>query len=484
MAATKLSRREFLRQTALVGASVLAASCAPPVVERTVVVEPTKPAPPEKVVKVIPFLTEESDPDSIKVYQQIAAEFRDEHPDVAIDLVTTNAPDVLLQRIQQAVAVGAELGIFTINDFTYAEVAPEGLLLPLDEIYEDVGADKWYPGAATGLPDGHMYALAYSGGFYTVLWARSDMMEKEGLGDPTTFEETLELVKALTQDTNGDGEIDIYGAGIPTSNIWCTGCAFTSALYANCGDYFDDQGNVVFDHPNALEAVKRYATLAEYAPDAASSWSWGDIIQSFIAKRTATCWYYGRAGWNTYRADPELRAKMKPLAFITGEKDLGFGSFDKLAVYSKVKWPKEALEFVKFMLTGDRVVRFLLTVPGHLSPPYAGLEELVLKSDHPYIKEYGEQVAFLFSRAGKGASPSSFMGFIDPDTCEPDFTLQIVPWGGRVFGGHDSVPALVIQRIAVKGETPEQAHQWGVEEFKKRVDEWKSENPDWKPPTT
>ncbi len=493
----KVSRREFLRLAALGGVGVAAASCVAPtpeVVEKvvtkevevekvvTVEVEAPKPTPPPDVVKVIPFLTEESDPDSIQAYQAMAAEFAEEYPGVVIDLVTTNAPDMILQRIQQAVAVGAELGIFTINDFTYAETAPNGLLFPLDNVYENVGADRWFPGAAVGVGDGHVYALAYSGGFYNVLWARSDMMEEAGLEDPTTFEETLALMEALTQDTNGDGEIDIYGTGLPASNIWNTGCSFTSTLYGNCGDYFDEQGINVFGSENALQAIDRYNQMLQFAPEAATTWAWGDIIQAFISKRTATCWYYGRGGWNTYRADPELRAVMKPLAFVTGDNDMGFGSFDKLAVYTGAKWPEEALAFVEYMLTGDRVVRFLMTVPGHLSPPYEGLEEAALAFDHEYIREYGDQVAFLFSRAGKGASPSSFLGFIDQDTCEADFTVELVPWGGRMFGGNDSVPALVVQQMAIEGATPEEAQQWGVEEIDRRVAEWMEENPDWTPP--
>lgn len=488
----RVSRREFLRIAALGGAGLAAAGCvAPQVVEVekvvtkevekvvTVEVEAPKPEAPADVVKVIPFLTEESDPDSIQAYQEMAAEFREEYPGVAIDLITTNAPDMILQRVQQAIAVGADLGIFTCNDPTYAATAPEGLLLPLDKVYEGVGADRWYAGAAPSLPDGHVYALAYSGGFYNVLWARSDMMEEAGLEDPTSYEETLALIEALTQDTNGDGEIDIYGCGLPASNIWNTGCSFTSVLYGNCGDYYDDGGEVVFGHPNVLQAIERYNEMLQYAPEAATTWSWGDIIQAFIAKRTATCWYYGRAGLNTYRADPELRAVMKPLAFITGSQDLGFGAFDKLAVYTGVQWPEEALAFVEYMLTGDRVVRFLMTVPGHLSPPYEGLAEAALAFEDEYLKEYGDQVAFLFSRAGKGASPSSFMGYINPDTCETDPTVDITPWGGSVFGGDNSVPALVVQRMAVEGETPEQAHQWGTEELQRRKDEWIKENPDY-----
>ena len=493
----QVSRREFLRVAALGGAGAVLASCAPQVVEKTVevekivektvevevevpvqetvVVEATTVAAPEGVVKVIPFLTEESDANSIKVYQDIMAEFADVDPNVAIDLVNTNAPDLILQRVQQAVAVGADLGIFTCNDPNFVATAPQGLLLPLDQVYENVGPDRWYDGAAVGV-DGHKHALAYGGGFYNVLWARTDMMDDLGLDDPTTYEETLALLEALTQDTNGDGEIDIYGAGLPTSNIWCTGCCFHGVLWGNCGDYFDEDGESIFDHPNVLQAVQRYAEMAQYAPPAAATWDWGDIVNAFIAKRTATCWYYGRAGWNTYSADPELRALMKPMAFIAGSGDFGHGGFDKLAIYEGVQWPEEALKFVEFLLTGDRVVRFLMTVPGHISPPYSGLDDEVKAYDHPYVEEYGDQINFLFGRAGKGIGASLAMGFVNPDTCEPDYTIEPVPWASALWGGNDSLPAVMIQRISVEGDTPEEAHAWGVEELQRRVDEWKAEN--------
>ena len=222
--------------------------------------------------------------------------------------------------------------------------------------------------------------------------------------------------------------------------------------------------------------------MAQYAPEAVTTWGWGDIIQAFISKRASSCWYYGRAGWNTYSADPELRAVMKPLAWITGPEDLGHGGFDKLAVYNGAQWPEEALAFVEYMLTGDRVVRFLMTVPGHLAPPYSGLDDQVMSYEHPYLEEYGDQVAFLFGRAGKGTFASLSMGFINPDTCEKDYTVEPVPWAAKIFGGNEAVPSLMIQRIFVEGETPEEAHQWALEELALRIDEWKADNPDWTPP--
>lgn len=451
-------------------------------VEVTRVVEPTGEPKPESDIKVVLFNTQETDPDSVQVYQDIINEFHELHPDTFVDLIVTNNPDTMGQRMVAADAVGADMGIVAINTVEFSEFVDAGLLYPLDDVVERIGRDNFNPGALVYGPDGNTYAMAYNGGAYTSLWIREDMLEEAGLEEPQSFEEILAMVEAFTQDTDGDGEIDIYGTGLPASPTPMTGYVLMGMLYENCADFYDRQGNVVFDHPNALEAIEKYVALLEFAPEAASAWEWGDVINGVISERTATGWYAGRLGWNTYRADAELRDKIKPIHFSAGPNPSGFAGYDYLEVYSGVEEPDATMDFLEFMMTGDRMTRFLLTVPGHLAPVTKGVTESLLEDESEYVQKYGDDIAHIFEEMAIGANGTIMMGHIDPDTCEQNFNLNPVPWGSQVFGP-ENVPGEVIHRIFTGEMTPEEAQEWGTQRLQEIADEWRADNPDWTPPS-
>ncbi|WP_068112205.1 ABC transporter substrate-binding protein [Tropicimonas marinistellae] len=64
----------------------------------------------------------------------------------------------------------------------------------------------------TAAADGENYYLPVQ---YVALYLyyRADMFDELGLGVPSTCDEFREVAKALTRDTNGDGQMDVYGFG-------------------------------------------------------------------------------------------------------------------------------------------------------------------------------------------------------------------------------------------------------------------------------
>ena len=92
-------------------------------VVKTVIVEPTKASMAEGGIKVIPFLTNESDPESVAVFQEVFAEFSEENPDVTIDLVIGGHGDIA-QRVVAAASVGADLGVIQVPSAGHAKLRP------------------------------------------------------------------------------------------------------------------------------------------------------------------------------------------------------------------------------------------------------------------------------------------------------------------------------------------------------------------------
>ncbi|MCZ7570736.1 MAG: extracellular solute-binding protein [Ardenticatenaceae bacterium] len=449
--------------------------------ERVVEVTPTAAPLPKGAVRIIPFLSNESDPESVKVFQAVFEEFSAENPDISIDLVLGTHGDIG-QRVIAAASVGAELGVIQVRPFEMEDFIQAGYLLPLDDVVEAIGVDNFKPGTIIRGADGHVYALAYAGGTHGTLWVRNDQLDAVGLEPPKTYEELLAAAQAMTRDTDSDGKIDIYGIGLPAGPDAATSARFISFVYQNCGDYFDREGILVFDQPQVLEAVKRYVALLEYAPPGFTGWSWFDGIDAFSSGRVAMHPYGGRLGVNLERAAPDIRANSSVIFFPAGEKVKAVrGGFDYLAVYSGVRHPDAAKKFLEFFFTGDRLARFELTVPGHLIPPTEDMAQTILKSDHEYVQKYKNDVETLFSVANYNADPIVNMGAVDPDTCEFNPTLNPMPWGGAIFSRKPPIDAEMIQRIVVNKEPVEDAWKWAYTEMQKVADEWKAANPDWKP---
>jgi len=55
-----------------------------------------------------------------------------------------------------------------------------------------------------------------------------------------------------------------------------------------------------------------------------------------------------------------------------------------------------------------------------------------------------------------------------------------MPWAGSLLGPW--IPAQMIEKVVVGGESAEDALAWAVGEMERVAEEWKAENPDWEPP--
>jgi ABC-type glycerol-3-phosphate transport system substrate-binding protein len=163
-----------------------------------------------------------------------------------------------------------------------------------------------------------------------------------------------------------------------------------------------------------------------------------------------------------------------------GDIKAGQGGYDYNAVSANARWPEETKEFLKFLYSGDRLARWNMTVPGHLIPPTDEIQEIMLQIDHPYAEEYADDMEVLFETTNDTTSSALFMGAMDVETCTFDPVYNPMPWGGGIFGS-SPIEAQMIERVVVGGETPEEAWEWAYTEMGRVADEWKAENPDWKP---
>lgn len=479
-------KKLYISLTVLIVMSVLAA-CSPETITvegpgKTVIVTVEVPVEVEKGPvdesgpRSLTFFTTEADPPQLAILGEIIDEYNQMHPEVFIDVVT-GTPATRGNRITTLLAAGADAGIFELEAAFANDWAEAGYLLPLNDIFENIGGeDEYVPGSYFEL-DGTVYGLPYATSVYG-LWYRTDLFEEAGIAPPTNYEELLAAADALTNPAKGIYGISIPGATNASVNF------FSTFLWQNCLDYYTPQGELIFDDPAALKAVENWVALTAYAPPGFESYSWGDQVTAFITGNAAMSVYAGRLGVNMSDKNPELEGVTDIVKLPWQYGDDGayvtYGSWSRMAISAGTQYPETAKDFLQFLLSGDRLARYDATVIGHMVPPTKEVAAMLENWESDYASAHSDWLAFFNENAAFTNHPANNMGSVVG--CNFDKQEYGPPWGGPIFS-RGGIIDIMFQNIYIGGESAEDAWQEAVDLMKEAQDEWLADHPDWTPPS-
>ena len=169
-----------------------------------------KAAPEEQVVR---FWYHFDDPET--ALTPLIEKFEAGNPGIRIEAERV-AWDAYYQNLMTSIAAGDPPDVAQVKLWWQPQLVEMNALEPLDSYIANWPArNDIYPRIweLTRYTDGHQYVMPLQM-VILYMYYRVDMFEELGLTIPQTREEFLATAKALTRDTNGDGEIDVYGFGI------------------------------------------------------------------------------------------------------------------------------------------------------------------------------------------------------------------------------------------------------------------------------
>ncbi|MFZ5910957.1 MAG: ABC transporter substrate-binding protein [Chloroflexota bacterium] len=454
------------KATSFILALTLMASCAPVVTSPL----PTPTAPvtvstDSSSPKIIPFFTTESDPDQLAVLQSLIAEYQGLNPGIEVDIVIAS-PASRGTRLLTSLASGADLGIFEIEPALMSQWADAGYLLPLDDVVANIGADDFVEGSLFR-QNGTAYAVPYAVSVYG-LWVRKDLFEQVGLPLPATYDEVLRAAKILTNNQT-------YGIALPAGHNIATVNYFSTFLWQNGGDYFTCDGRVVFGEPQALEAVRRWQALTRYAPPGFTTWGFPEQIDAFVNGRVAMAMYAGRLGVQLEESHPELADKVTVIFPPWGEQKVTLGVWSRFAIASGTKNQAEAIAFLQWLVSGDRLLRYDNVLPGHMIPPLTSVREDTLIAPSTYTQDHADWIQSFYDWSALINHPAMNMGSISQGQFKRSDIAP--PWAWEVFGTPGIVDTM-LQNVA-NGNDPEGAWREAVNEMEQVVSLWKSMHPQW-----
>ena len=135
----------------------------------------------------------------LETIQKAADKFMEENPKVNIKIETFSWND-FYTKWTTGLASGNVPDMSTALVGQVAEMIDSDAIIPLNDLIDDIGRDKFQENALNELTvDGNNYAVPlYSHAM--VMWVRKDLLEANNMEVPTTWDELYEDAKALTKD--------------------------------------------------------------------------------------------------------------------------------------------------------------------------------------------------------------------------------------------------------------------------------------------
>jgi multiple sugar transport system substrate-binding protein len=240
------------------------------VVTEVVEVEVEVPAEPADKT-VVEFWTTDNEEARVIVYEEVAARFMEEHPEIEVRIVPIEEAGVS-QRIATALAANrlpdiVRMGVERVAAFSADEILDEDAAVA---VIESIGEDDFRAGPlamVTNPSTGKYSAIPYDG-WIQAIWYRGDVFDEAGLEAPTSWE----AMQAACETLPGTGNL-LYAVGLGTDPGQNYGHqVFEQVAMSNNAWPFDENGNVTMNTPEMVEALQFYTDLQQCAIPGPQYW--------------------------------------------------------------------------------------------------------------------------------------------------------------------------------------------------------------------
>jgi multiple sugar transport system substrate-binding protein len=200
------------------------------------------------------------DPEELRAYRNVIAEYEREHPDAQVRLIEASDRDDLIARLSTSFAGGSPPDLFLINYRFYGQFASKGVLEPVEQRVKDSSQfelEDFYPQAVNAFRwNGELTCMPQNISSLVVYYNR-DVFQRYGVPEPRagwTWNELVEAAAKLTKNTDRKGRYELYGLGIEPSII-----RLAPLVWSNGGeivDVPDAPTRLTLDSPEALDAME------------------------------------------------------------------------------------------------------------------------------------------------------------------------------------------------------------------------------------
>jgi len=321
--------------------------------------------------KVIRMWQTETEPQTLAVLNQMAADYEKIRPDVSIKIEGLAWGD-LEKKLTAALAAGAPPDAAHGQPITCASFAAKGLLRPLDDLVEAIGKDNLIDSFRNLCRrDGKYYGVGHSPASSVFVY-RKDLLAQKGLKVPRTWDELIQVAQSLRETK--DGQVARYGLTMTGQPLFVN-IGVGELLKTNGGRLFDPEGRPTLTEKPVIELLDFYKKLNGVLPPGWASHNYLDTFANLATDKAAMLYQaYGRGVGYIEKyapkelADPEHFAVADKLIGPSGKTPAAQLDCEPWMVFKDAKGGNEAVEFLKFFYKDDNYIRYLHTVPIHMLP--------------------------------------------------------------------------------------------------------------------
>lgn len=311
--------------------------------------------------------------------------------------VTAVPYDQVQQQATLDVTSGANR--FDVIDYWYTSLgalAQNGIIEDVtDQIERDkaeITPDDFIPAIydTYTLYDGRRWGLPYDGDTH-VLFCNMEILERNGLTPPATWEEYTAVAKKVTEAESANG---VYGAammafGVPIIIVG----TFVNRLAGYGGAFLNADGSPALDSPAALAAAKEMLAAAPFCLPTPTETAFEQALPAFLGGKVAMVEFWTDLG--VYSQDPtqsKVVDKWAAFQMPTGPgvdhalAALNAGFCFSVSMGSSKK--DIAWEFIKFATSPEYSLKLLLTTGSGIDPTrLSGLNSQAYKDFAPKVQQ-------------------------------------------------------------------------------------------------
>lgn len=234
----------------------------------------------------------ETVPDT-RYIQDLLPQFTEE-TGIDVEIEAISYIDMHSKLVPQLLAPQGSYDAIVVDFYWVGEFSKAGWLMPLDDLIAQDGIDTgaYVPAMMdlVGKVDDVTLMLPFYNYSMAVIY-RTDLIEdpaeqaafeaKYGipLQVPQTWDEYWKQVEFFTRDNDGDGERDLYGTVIQGQRGDCISMQWSNFLYAQGGQYYDENWNPTLNSPQGVAAMDAYReAVLNYSPPGSESFCFDEAF--------------------------------------------------------------------------------------------------------------------------------------------------------------------------------------------------------------
>ncbi|WP_089309072.1 ABC transporter substrate-binding protein [Halorubrum ezzemoulense] len=302
--------------------------------------------------------------------------------------------DNIPEELSAARAAGDLPNILQVQAQTIQNLGSEDLLSTesAQAVMESIGMDDLRDGALDFMstPEGDHFAVPHDG-WVQGIWYRKSKFDELGLPEPTTWENIQEAAEALHDPDNNQ-----YGIGLGTENANFTRQAFTPFAISNGARVFNEDGEIVFDSPEMVEALEYYVDLAQNYGHPGKH-VYDATRQTYVNENSHMIM------WSSYIIDDLLEAGMADdtafAPYVRRETDASYGQVTGFGITASgdEAAQRTAEAFTEYMFQPDQYVEWLHMAPGGMQSVRQSVSESDAYQDNEVLNEWADTVATISS---------------------------------------------------------------------------------------